>query len=89
MLALLSAGLVAPAYLQVASGPEPGKSLVGERCYSCHASSRILSEDGDFRDWLKLLEDMAENAEEMRRPDPVQGDARTLAEYLSRIRPDD
>jgi hypothetical protein len=79
--------LVAPKYLKVASGPEPGKSLVGERCYSCHASSRILSKDGDVRDWLKVLEDMTENAEEMRRPDPVRNDAQTLAEYLSRIRP--
>lgn len=88
-LAIGSAALVVPQYLKVASGPEPGRLLVGERCYSCHASSRILSEDGDLRDWLKKLEDMTENAEEMRRPDPVQGDARTLAEYLSRIRPDD
>lgn len=88
-LAIGSAALVAPQYLKVASGPEPGRSLVGERCYSCHASSRILSEDGDFGDWVEALEDMTENAEEMRRPDPVQGDASTLAEYLSRIRPDD
>jgi len=88
-LALVSLGLVAPQFLKVASGSEPGKSLVGERCYSCHASSRILSEDGDARDWLKTLEDMTENAEEMRRPDPVQSDAQKLAEYLSRIRPDD
>ena len=89
LLALGTVGLVAVPYLSVYSGPEPGRSLVAERCYSCHASSRILGEDGDFRDWLKTLEDMTENAEEMRRPDPVQGDAGTLAEYLSRIRPDD
>ena len=92
LLALFAIGtfaLVAMPYLIVASGPEPGRSLVAERCYSCHASSRILSEDGDFDDWLKTLEDMSENAENMRRPDPVQGDARALAEYLFRIRPDD
>jgi hypothetical protein len=87
ILALASLGLVAPKYLKVASGPEPGKSLVGERCYSCHAASRILSKDGDGRDWLNVLEDMTENAEEMRRPDPVRNDAQTFAEYLSRIRP--
>jgi hypothetical protein len=89
VLAIGTVALVVPSYLKVSSGPEPGRSLVAERCYSCHASSRILSEDGDFGDWLKTLEDMSENAEDMRRPDPVRGDARTLAEYLSRIRPDD
>jgi hypothetical protein len=86
---IVAVGLVAPATLKASSGPEPGRSLVAERCHSCHGASTVVSEDGDFRDWIKVLEEMRENAEEMRRPDPVRGDARVLAEYLSRVRGDD
>ena len=92
LLLILSVGalaIVAPALRTVKGGDRDGAGLVAERCFSCHGASRIISEDGDFRDWLKTLEDMTENAEELRRPDPVGGDAVRLAEYLESIRPDD
>ena len=88
-LAVAAMAMVTPSFRAVSGGDAQGAALVGERCFSCHGASRILTEDGDLRDWLKTLEDMSENAAELGRPDPVRGDAVRLAEYLSSIRPDD
>jgi mono/diheme cytochrome c family protein len=83
--ALTAVAIVSPAYLAVTSGEQTGAALVRERCFSCHGASRIANEDGDLEDWLKTVDDMRENAEDLRRADPVQSDAVALAAYLAAI----
>ena len=79
---------VAPVANHVASGSSAGAQLVSGRCFSCHGAGLITEEDGDLRDWLKIVDEMKENASEMGRPDPADGDAAAIAEHLRLRLPD-
>ena len=63
-----------------------GRALVGARCLQCHGASVIAGEDGDARDWQRLVGEMQEEAEERGRTPITDAEATRIAAFLAATR---
>lgn len=80
------------AVLGAGSGLTPeqaeGRALVAARCLQCHGASVIAGEDGDARDWRRLVGEMQEEAEERGRTTITDAEAQRIATFLAATRPE-
>lgn len=65
-----------------------GRALVAARCLQCHGASVIAGEDGDARDWRRLVGEMQEEAEERGRTPITDAEADRIATFLAATRAD-
>ncbi len=69
--------------VSTASLPDgPGRTLIAERCTSCHVESRVVANRFDRDTWHTSIEEMREMIKDAGQPELSEADAKIVEDYL-------